>query len=194
MSTAIVRRNNNAILEDVEVIFQNFAGVAKEPYNPEGDRNFCIILSEEKAEEFLDFGYNVKRLKPRENQGEMEGRPYLKVIVSFRFKQPNIVLITSEGRNALDEELCGMLDWVDMECVDVIINPSFWKKSGRSGVSAYLQTIFVTAHEDELVEKYKHIKEVGYESRLAIESGQTPGTVEGEVLYDSDDYEQDDEE
>jgi hypothetical protein len=105
----------------------------------------------------LEDGWNVKRLRPREE--DEPGDLSIKVTVSYKGKPPRLVMITSRGRTALDEETAGMLDFAEFETVDVILNPYNWEVQGKSGTTAYLKTIFVVLREDELEKKYAHIQD-----------------------------------
>lgn len=146
---------NTVLLEGVRIIFRNFAGKEGQ-YNREGDRNFGVIIPDQAtAEQMLQDGWNIKYLKPREDDEEGEETPWLQVSVSFdKGRPPQIMQITSRGRTALDASTVEALDWADITNVDLIVRPYHWDVSGRSGVKAYLQSMYVTIEEDELARKY----------------------------------------
>jgi hypothetical protein len=143
------------LLEGVRIIFRNFAGKEGQ-YNREGDRNFGVIIPDnEIAERMLNDGWNIKYLKPREDDEEPEETPWLSVSVNFeKGKPPKVMLVTERGRTALDEATVEMLDWADITNVDLIARPYMWEVSGRTGIKAYLQSMYVTIEEDELERKY----------------------------------------
>lgn len=151
------RNDNNVIMEDVRIIFRNFAG-REGMYNREGDRNFAVLLDEDVAEAMARDNWNVKMLKARE-EGEQE-QAYLQVSVNFKGRPPRIVMITSRGRNHLGEDEVELLDWADIKMVDLIVRPYEWAVNGKTGVKAYLQSIFVTIEEDALELKYAGIDDV----------------------------------
>lgn len=172
-------RLQNAILEGVELRFRNFRGAEGE-YNRLGDRNFAVMLSNETAEQMDRDGWNVKMLKAREEGDEPQA--YIPVAVSFKKRDPMIWLITSRGKTLLPEDLLEPLDYVDIKNVDLILYPYEWTVNGKSGVKAYLHSIYVTMHEDPLMLKYADVKQIGAGSNLAIESGDE--WIEGEVIED----------
>jgi hypothetical protein len=100
--------------------------------------------------------WNVKWLRPREEEGE-EPQAYLPISVNFKGRPPRIVLITSRGRTNLDESQVETLDWVDIINVDLIVRPYEWTVNNKSGVKAYLQSIYVTIDEDPLELKYSEL-------------------------------------
>jgi hypothetical protein len=145
--------DGTVLMEGVKIIFRNFQG-KEGPYNSEGDRNFAVLLDDEVAEAMAKDGWHVKRLKPRELDEEPHEQPYLPVKVSFKNRPPNIVMVTSRGRTNLGEAECEILDWADIENVDLIVRPYEWFVGGKGGIKAYLQSIYVTVREDALQQKY----------------------------------------
>lgn len=144
-------RDETVVMENVRIIFRNFAG-KEGMYNREGDRNFAVLLDERIAGDLAADGWNVKTLKARE-EGEVE-QPYLQVAVNFKGRPPRIVMITSRGRTELGEDECELLDWADIRETDLIVRPYEWVVNGKTGIKAYLKSIFVTIEEDALELKY----------------------------------------
>jgi len=146
---------NTVLMEGVRLIFRNFTGKEGQ-YNREGDRNFGVILPDDVAEAMLADGWNVKYLKPREDEeDEVAPTPWLPVKVGYgKGRPPKIMLVTERGRTALDEETVDTLDWADITNVDLIVRPYNYEVSGRTGISAYVQSMYVTIEEDELERKY----------------------------------------
>lgn len=145
--------DNTVLMEGVRIIFRNFSGKEGQ-YNREGDRNFAVLLDEKVATAMAEDNWNVKWLKPRDETEEESPQAYLPVSVNFKGRPPRIVLITSRGRTNLDESSVEMLDWVDIINVDMIIRPYEWTVNNKSGIKAYLQSIYVTIDEDPLEQKY----------------------------------------
>lgn len=145
--------DNTVVMEGVRIIFRNFTGKEGQ-YNREGDRNFAVLLDEVTAGAMAEDGWNVKVLRPREDDEEQTPQPYLPVSVNFKGRPPRIVLITSRGRTHLDESNVEMLDWADILNVDLIVRPYEWVVNDKTGIKAYLQALYVTIQEDPLEIKY----------------------------------------
>jgi hypothetical protein len=146
------RNSKNITLEDVVIAFRNFAG-KEDTYNREGDRNFAILLDEDRAAQMERDGWNVKRLKPRDE--DEYGTPYIQVAVSYKQKPPKIGVVTSGGIKYYDEDIVNLLDWVDIETADVTLYPYEWAVNGKTGVKAYLVTLFMKIEEDYLQRKWE---------------------------------------
>lgn len=166
-------RMANATLEGVRIGFRNFAGEEKQ-YNRKGDRNFAVFLEPEVAEAMAKDGWNVKYLKPREDDEAPQA--YLQVAVNFSGRPPRIVMISSRGRVNLGEDEVSILDWAQFQNVDLIVRPYEWEVSGKTGVKAYLQTIYATIEEDELDLKYADVPE------LERAGGEQRAIAQGEIV------------
>lgn len=143
--------DKTVMIEDAQLIFLNFEGKEGQ-YNRAGDRNFAVVLPPDVAESMLADNWNVKFLKQREE--DEVATAYLSVSVNYKNRPPKIVLITSRTRTHLDESSVSVLDYADIAKADLIINPYDWVANGKSGVKAYLKTLFVTIDEDDLERKY----------------------------------------
>lgn len=146
--------DGSILIEDARIIFRNFAG-REGKYNREGDRNFAVLLDEDVAEKLSKDGWNVKWLAARE-EGD-EDQAYMSVSVGFKGRPPKLCMITSKGRTFLGEEECEVFDWVDIKTVDLLVRPYEWSVSGKSGIKAYLRSMFLTVDEDYLDLKYADV-------------------------------------
>lgn len=143
---------NTFMIENAKIIFRNFEGKEGQ-YNRNGDRNFAVIIPDEKtAQNMLKDGWNVKYLQPRE-EGD-EATPYIQVAVSYKNRPPRIIMMTSTARTPLTEDNVEILDWTDIKSSDLICRAYEWDVNGKTGVKAYLQSLFVTIEEDYLERKY----------------------------------------
>lgn len=144
------------VLEDARIIFRNFSG-AEGRYNAKGKRNFNVLLDDETAEAMLKDGWNVKYLQPREEGDKPQARVEVEVKFETKGQPPRVIMITSKGKTNLDESTVGLLDWAEIKSVDMIIRPYEWEVNGRTGVKAYLKSIYVEIVEDELELKYRDV-------------------------------------
>lgn len=142
-------------VEGAQIIFRNFAGVESQ-YNRAGDRNFACVVNRELADALLADGWNVKQVKQREEDIAEGAEPtlYVPVEVSFKVKPPNIWLVSGGRRERLVESQLEILDWIDIENVDLKCNGYDWDVNGKQGVKAYLKSIYITIEEDDLDRKY----------------------------------------
>jgi hypothetical protein len=147
------RSDKNITLEDITIAFRNFAG-KEDAYNREGDRNFAVFLDLDTAQKMLGDGWNVKYLKKYDDGDDQPPQAFIQVAVSYKNRPPKIGMVTSKGMTYLGEKEVEMLDWVDIEQADVTLNPYQWSVNGKSGVKAYVQSLFVKIEEDYLQLKW----------------------------------------
>jgi len=146
------------VLSNSRIVFRNFTGEERK-FNEAGKRNFAVVLTPELADELEKDDWNVKRKPPKE-EGDDEFC-FLSVTVSYKGKPPRIILITESmnRRTTLDEDTADMVDVAEIETIDMILRPYDWEVNGNCGRKAYLKSIYVTLHEDELDIKYAGYRE-----------------------------------
>ena len=142
-------------IDEARIIYRNFAG-APSKFNREGDRNFAVVIDDQDiAEALTEKGWNVK-IKPPREEGD-EPFMFLPVKVKFNDRGPKVYLQNSLGgrnRVTLDEDTVGILDNVDITNVDLDIRPYDWDVQGKTGRTAYLQSICVTQEVDRFLDRY----------------------------------------
>lgn len=148
---------NSIVIEGARLIFKNFSG-EPDKFNPKGGkRTFGVILDNELADELVADGWNVKYLRPREE--DEEPQPFLPVKVTFGNVPPKIVVLSRNKKKMFNEDDISKLDWMTFSNIDLKIRPYEYDVNGKTGVSAYLKTFYGTLLEDELDMKYASIEE-----------------------------------
>lgn len=139
-------------IDDARIVYRNFSGIGSK-YNREGDRNFAVVIDSEEVKDALKAeGWNVRIKAPRDE----DDIPfmYLPVKVKFNDRGPAVYLKTGDRVNRLDEESINCLDNIDILGVDLDIRPYDWEVNGKTGRTAYLQSIHVTQDVDRFAERY----------------------------------------
>lgn len=139
-------------IDNARIIYRNFSG-APSKFNREGDRNFAVIIPDEEIKDALvNEGYNVKVKPPRE-EGESPFM-YLPVKVKFNDRGPAAYLQSGKAMRKLDEDSIAMIDDIDILSVDLDIRPYDWEVQGKTGRTAYLQSINVIQEIDRFAARF----------------------------------------
>lgn len=146
----------NISVENARIIFRNFAG-KESRYNPKGKRNFCLIIDNDVAENLKDIGWNIKYLNPRDPDEVPQA--YLQVAVAYENFPPKIWLISGGKKTELDEDSVSVLDYAEIENIDLIIRPYVWDVNGKGGIKAYVKNMYVTVAENEFEKKYRDLED-----------------------------------
>ena len=144
-------------IDDAKIIFRNFEGRG-DKFNREGDRNFSLLIEDPNtADAMIERGWNV-RIKPGRDE---EDGPFMRLPIKIKFSDygPKVYLWTGNRRNELDEESIACLDNIDIETVNLDIRPYDWEVNGRTGRTAYLQTIEVFQRVDRFQERYNNMRD-----------------------------------
>ena len=145
------KKTNNIMIEDARLIFKNFSG-EESKFNRAGNKNFCVVLDHDMAEDLAAEGWNIKYLRPRED-GE-EPTPYLQVTVAYGNIPPKVIMIAGKTKTPLDSFSIGTLDYAEITNVDLVIRPYNWEVNGKQGIKAYLKTMYVEIEQDAFASKY----------------------------------------
>jgi len=151
-------KNDNILIGNARIMFRNFSGEASK-FNRAGDRNFCVIISDSDfANQLKDEGWNV-RIRTYEDSDPVY---YIPVSVSFKVIPPNIYMITSNNKVKLTEDNVDELDHAEFVNIDLTIRPYHWEVNGKTGIKAYLKTMYATIEEDEWSKKYEEEEEMPF--------------------------------
>lgn len=145
------KQTNNIMIENARLIFKNFSG-EESKFNRGGNKNFCVVLDPDMAQDLADEGWNIKYLRPRE-EGE-EPTPYIQVTVAYGNIPPKVIMIAGRNKTPLDSLAISTLDYAEIKNVDLIIRPYHWEVNGKQGIKAYLKTMYVEIEQDAFASKY----------------------------------------
>jgi hypothetical protein len=150
--------DDKLVLENAKLIFRNFAGQASQ-FNPEGKRNFCVLLDTDLANQLKLDGWNVRWLEGRAEGDEPQA--YMQVSVSYDNYPPSVMIVTSKKKTLVGADEIQQLDWAEIKHVDLIVRPYSWEVNDKKGIKAYLKSMYVTIEEDEFAEKYSEVPATG---------------------------------
>lgn len=144
-------------IDDARIVYRNFSG-APSKFNREGDRNFAVVIeTQEQADALIEEGWNAKIKAPRD-EGE-DPFIYLPVKIKFNDRGPSVYLRSGKAMRKLGEDTVDILDNVDILSVSMDLRPYDWEVNGKSGRTAYLQSINVTQEVDRFADIYAEVND-----------------------------------
>lgn len=141
-------------IDDARIIHRNFEGRG-DKYNREGDRNFSVVIEDQEIyDALIAEGWNVKVKPPRDE----DDVPFMFLPVKIRCNDrgPAVYLKTGDAVNRLDEDSMGVLDEIEIVSVDMDLRPYDWEVNGKTGRTAYLQSIHVVQQVDRFAARYNN--------------------------------------
>ena len=144
-------------IDDAKIIFKNFEGRG-DKFNREGDRNFSLLIEDpDTADALIEKGWNVKIKEGR----DPDDGPFMRLPVKVKFTDygPRVYLNSAGNVTELDEESIACLDNIDIESVAMDIRPYDWEVNGRTGRTAYLQSMEVVQRIDRFAARYANMHE-----------------------------------
>ena len=143
---------NNINIEGATIIWKNFSG-ERDRFNP-GKRGFSVVIDDAvMADELKQEGWNVKERPLQEGADPSEQEWTLPVKLNMN-RYTQVWLIVGNHKTLLDENTVAQLDVVDIVNCDISIRPYEWEMSGRTGITAYVDSMYVTIRENKFAEKY----------------------------------------
>ena len=139
-------------IDDAKIIFKNFEGRG-DKFNREGDRNFSLLIEDpDTADALIEKGWNVKIKEGR----DPDDGPFMRLPVKVKFTDygPRVYLNSAGNVTDLDEESIACLDNIDIESVAMDLRPYEWEVNGRTGRTAYLQSMEVVQRIDRFAARY----------------------------------------
>lgn len=147
---------SNISVENARILFRNFAG-KEGKFNAAGQRSFCLVINNDIAEDLARIGWNIKYLNPRDPDEAPQA--YLQVKVAYENYPPKIYLISGGKKTELNEDTVDVLDYAEIENVDLIVRPYCWEVNGKTGIKAYVKNMYVTIVENEFEKKYRDLED-----------------------------------
>ena len=152
---AYINDKGIVIIDGTRLRFPNFEGRAGE-FNAKGNRNTCVDLPKNLAEELREQGWNIKQYVPTDS--DSDPIYYTQVNVQYWTREgkpvkfpPKIVLIVNGKETQLDEESVKLIDNAEIANVKIAIRPREWEPGKVKG---YLKTLYVEIIEDEFARYY----------------------------------------
>lgn len=143
---------NNINIESAMIIWKNFSG-ERDKFNP-GKRGFSVVIDDaETADDLRKEGWNVKERPLPEGADDSEKEWTLPVKLNMN-RYTQVWLIVGKHKTLLDEDTVSQLDVVDIVNCDLSIRPYEWEMNGRTGITAYVDSMYVTIRENKFAEKY----------------------------------------
>ena len=143
---------NNINIEGAIVIWKNFSG-ERDKFNP-GKRGFSVVIDDAvMADELRNEGWNVKDRPLQEGADPSEQEWTLPVKLNMN-RYTQVWLIVGNHKTLLDENTVAQLDVVDFVNCDISIRPYEWEMGGRNGITAYVDSMYITIRENKFAEKY----------------------------------------
>ena len=145
-------------ISNATILFRNFAGEARPPYNAAGSRNFAVVIDPQTAESLRADGWNVRTVKSKDEELPPQEILTIRINTDSNFP-PRIYLVHSPADgarpkpNLLSPEEYNILDFARFDNVDLQINPYIWQEKPQR-VTGYLATGYFTLAPDKFRDRY----------------------------------------
>lgn len=152
-------RVDNLNIEGGEIAYSNFAGRISD-YNENGNRTVTFVIHNDIAKKLIEDGWRVRR-QEFPNDPDRPPRYLLEATMTFRTKDgrpkdPKIFIVRDDNSFVhVTEETVGTLDAADIISADAVIGPWYWERNGKSGIKAYINSLYIKVKENPIDAKYR---------------------------------------
>lgn len=139
-------------IEDDDILavrFRNLSG-NPDPYSKKNDRNFTVVLKDERAIELERQGFNIRWREFPDGNKEAT----LRVFARYDSFPPKIYKVTKDNMTLLNEETVGSIDNDEIIHLDLVLSPYHWEVNGNKGVKAYVKSAYFAIAEDKFSSRY----------------------------------------
>lgn len=148
-------------LDGVDLIYKNFSGLVRGRYDSLGERKFSAKITDPAiADTVIGLGWNLRTRTDDSDEFQFWHLP-VKVNYNSPVGPPVIwrVIPTLKKKLLLKPDTVDMLDYLPVMYADLIVNPYLWTVGGSSGISAYLDQMYVFVEESVLDLRYSDYSE-----------------------------------
>ena len=143
-----------------KIAYSNFSGSPTQ-YNPEGgSRTVTFVIPDDIADGLINEGWKIRK----QEFDDGTSRYLLDAAFLFRTRNgqprdPKIFIVRDNRLIHVTEDTADALDRADIVSVDAVIAASHWEYAGRSGIKAYINSMYLTIKENPIDEKYRKMME-----------------------------------
>jgi hypothetical protein len=140
------------VIQDAKLLFPNFAGIATQ-YNKPGDRNSCVLIDDDLANQLAAIGWNI-RIGKSTDPDIVPGK-FISFTVNMNAKFPPRLWLIRHGRRPelMAPEDFNILDFARYQSVSLKINQYIWNEKPQK-VSGFLEEGFFELMPDPLRDRY----------------------------------------
>lgn len=173
-------RVNDINITDGKIAYSNFSG-RPDTYNPNGGvRSVTFVIPDEISDALIADGWNIREQIFEDG----DHRFLLSAKFNFRTKDgkprdPKIFIVRPDSLVHVTEETADALDRAEILSVDAVLGPYYWEYGGKKGITAYVNSLYITIKENPIDEKYRKYIDQLNESILPTDnSGDLPFPIE----------------
>ena len=166
---------NDINIYDGEIAYSNFSGRPTQ-FNPNGGvRTVTFVIPPDIADSLIADGWHIRE----QIFDDGTSRFLLEAKITFKtrtgqIRDPKIFIIRNDGVIHITEDTVSTLDRMEIVNAEAVIGPFYWDWGGKSGITAYVNSLYITVKENPIDEKYRMMINNMNDSFLPTDSSDLP--------------------